>query len=100
MIVFGPGGTSATFISETTPRTVTGSTGTTAQIDAAYAAWLLLHPEPPIVLPVTIIQLPTSNPGITGALHLVGNTLFVSAGPTGTAVQIGSTGPTGGAAVL
>lgn len=77
----------------------TGCTGTQAQIDTAYAAWFLLHPEPPIILPNTIISLPTANPGITGALHLVNNTLQVSQGPVAAAIQIGSTGPTGGATV-
>ena len=78
----------------------TGCMGTQAQIDAAYVAWIAIHPSPPVVVPISIISIPTSNPGITGALHIVNNTLYVSQGPSAAAVQIGTTGPTGGVAVI
>ena len=93
--------TSARFIQDIAPYGVTGCTGnSTADIDTAYAAWLILNPlPPPPPAPITILALPTYNPGITGALHLINNTLLVSNGPSASAVQIGTTGPTGGAAI-
>lgn len=93
--------TSAEFIQDFPPYGMTGYVGiSTAMVDTAYAAFLLLNPPPPPPpAAVQIIALPQYNPGITGALHLVGNTIFVSAGPTGAAVQIGATGPTGAVAV-
>ena len=92
----------ARFFADDGTNASTGATGTQTQLDTAYAAWILLHPAPPIVLPVTLLQLPTSNPGITGAVHVINNTLYISQGPSVAAVQIGTTGPIGstGAAVL
>ena len=91
---------SAIFTNDTTGGS-TGCTGTTpAAIDAAYTAWLVVNPPPPTILPISLIMLPTSNPGITGAIHIVNNTLYVSQGPSAAAVQIGTTGPTGGVAVI
>lgn len=49
----------------------------------------------PTALPKTILAFPTTNPGVTGAPFIASNTLFVSQGLTGAAVQIGTTGPTG-----
>ena len=96
-----PGATGyAILIADDNSGAQTGTTGTQAQLDAAAAAWQLLHPPPHVVLPISYIQLPTSNPGITGALHIINNTLLVSQGPSASAVQIGTTGPTGGAAAI
>ena len=87
---------SAQFINDTT-GIITPYTGlSTAMVDTAYATWLLSNPPPPPPpATVMIVALPQSDPGVTGALHLVNNTLFVSNGPTGAAIQIGTTGPTG-----
>ena len=93
-------GTSAIFTNDTTGA-ATGCTGaSTSAIDGAYAAWLVVNPPPPTILPISLIMLPTSNPGITGAIHIVNNTLYVSQGPSAAAVQIGTTGPTGSVAVI
>ena len=91
---------SAVFTNDTTGAS-TGCTGATpATIDAIYATWIISNPPPPVVAPTLVHALPTSNPGLTGALYLANNTLYVSQGPTGAAVQIGATGPTGVAVVI
>ena len=100
MLIVGPGN-NARFVAENGSGAATGCTGTAAQIDAAYIAWIAQYPLPPLPpAAVTIIAVPTSNPGITGALHIVNNTLYVSQGPSAAAVQIGTTGPTGSVAVI
>ena len=82
------------------PAAATGCTGTGAQIDAAYALWSVGKIPPPPPAPISIHALPSSDPGMTGALFIVNNTLKVSQGPAGTAIQVGATGPTGQAAVI
>jgi hypothetical protein len=91
---------SAQFINDTTGVITPFSGISTAMVDAAYANWLLSNPPSPIALPTSIIMLPTSDPGVTGALHLVNNTLLVSRGPSAKAIQIGTTGPTGQAQAI
>ena len=92
---------SAQFINDTTGVITPFSGISTAMVDAAYATWLLSNPPlPPPPAPMMIIALPTADPGVTGALHLVNNTLLVSQGPSAKAIQIGTTGPTGQASAI
>lgn len=85
---------SVTFFSES-------GDGATQRV-AAGTDWLPLYTvfqaahvgAPPSPAPVAIFALPQTDPGQTGAVFIVNNTLKVSQG-NAAAVQIGSTGPVG-----
>jgi hypothetical protein len=77
------------------PAVMTSVLGLSPQYAASVGANAIAHGPAPTAVVAATLAVPVSNPGATGALFIASNTLFVSQGPTGAAVQIGATGPTG-----